>query len=1638
MSNTENPSADLLMTMDKPPSSICDKDTPTPLLSPNNPVEQSNSTHHPSEARKPNHGSSATEKEDVDMNNSDDDRNVDEDDPEDTVTLGPEAVAFLESQLLDYLALGSKKSRRGYWATVLPAFLEKFPSQLELEKKVKVKRVEEKSEAELQAMSKKQRRAFKARLKRSKYNPKQRLLLRIKNWFWWRLGRKKGDKKVFQPLFDDMKRGRQAPRRRQLIHIIMDDYPEEVKALSKETSHLNQLQCRAEAAREILKQMEPQVRRALEQKKEDEFEEKMRVYKGQQATLERGDDEGDPEEGEDMSGEAKSSKALPALGWSKMSVEQRAEMLRCREGFIPIVQPFLDGLRDLTGYSMVLLAGVCTDPKVKKFTQATVHSKPENMPDFAEHSGEKFKDFGKLFWRWVRDIKVATDAEPETTSSANKPDGAGPGPNTDSRDQTITQSPSNQPQQSPAAAPEQPTDKTSKKKRQRKSKATKEQGETTEGQRKSGGKKGGREKGKGKVAADIWDSDRADQSSDDEVEGLGPNQEVEGRRTRPQPVRRSNRIQANENSTNQSRGETHSRGETEFHTEEDLPAAPLDLSPLHHPKVYALALRYVYDEIKTIGELETKLQELLGEQYTWSALAPLFHATMNGEDGTDSCAAAVKMLETEQLFLDDVEPLYHPEVYRWIRTLLDSGISSDNLNTSFKELLGERYTPNALAPLLDKVIELQETGGNVQEGIREMESAYLERLHRLVASKVGLNGKPASAAERPESLPTGANNTQGDVTMNDLSACASQSSTLLPPSAPAKARSPSPPIPDKEEPAPPQTSVPPSSPLLDSNQQSLNPETWPPSPCSREPLRSTSIRDMNPGTRRDDLELDSSTWNWQKVVKPGSIPTSESQPPSPQPNHNSDPLDREKTTPPSPPNSSSPPPQHNATTPAKPAEHGADVPEVPVLVLTSEYKAFAEIISTIKVDELPSFAKFTAEGVADRFIRGHMALLLQHGGEEMPGYWERVVYKWVDVESIWASREFPDQEVSKEGRPDSLGRWFAYGRLRSTKTPSNVTDNRMEAEWWPWWTNANPDWRVKVDGKVVPGGLGSWDQLRAPGPDGVVLFLITLRWWHDVLQNAEELQKWELAVKGIFEALCCLHQDALVGWNSAQNKPGSSKKGSTAGDGESRDDTLDKCTCLLVFSTAEADSRSDSVPIRQSVVKTEFEKLTAKEQENWKNLAKEEHAQRKREYQQLLEAGYSEDPAKRQAAIDRFPVWIMEVLQEASKATGLHMLLFAGGPIPSAGGELKIIGVHVGRTMGATGQSFGVTYQGAVDLLVSQIYGEFLGDCFSQEDCEAMALEEVSGGDFRGLYEGNEAILFNDVVVPGERSNDWKGRMKLPTPDASSSSSSSSSAPAGAAASLSSAPPAQTLTSAPGHVPAPPANSKPAPPTSKPMISADRSHLKHPSSSSSTKSKSTATPAHTAPVNSKALGTSSSSTLERTSTKSTPALTRSTLAPPAVAASESKSISSTTAFAATTHGKHPRMPERKLPTAHYASSLSSAAPKVPKSGGSVGGEEDDGEQGKWKSTINTKALRRPRTYLAMSTGGQAPLTIAQREEREARRVQALREGKTSPMREMTRKEILERQERSPGWETNGSLGRSVAPCPRRAAPTAKR
>ncbi|KAL0567827.1 SERTA domain-containing protein 3 [Marasmius crinis-equi] len=145
----------------------------------------------------------------------------------------------------------------------------------------------------------------------------------------------------------------------------------------------------------------------------------------------------------------------------------------------------------------------------------------------------------------------------------------------------------------------------------------------------------------------------------------------------------------------------------------------------------------------------------------------------------------------------------------------------------------------------------------------------------------------------------------------------------------------------------------------------------------------------------------------------------------------------------------------------------------------------------------------------------------------------------------------------------------------------------------------------------------------------------------------------------------------------------------------------------------ELEQNGEEIPaamsLRQEVVKAEFAKLTAEQQANW-------DARAEREQEQCVELAAAANQAN---AIKRFSTWILPILEEAMAITGLHMSVFAGGPIPD--GKMNIISVHAGRTMGVPGESFGTAYRGAIQQSVLPPFMEYLTKCFSPDDCKAIA-----------------------------------------------------------------------------------------------------------------------------------------------------------------------------------------------------------------------------------------------------------------------------------------------------------------------------
>ncbi len=68
--------------------------------------------------------------------------------------------------------------------------------------------------------------------------------------------------------------------------------------------------------------------------------------------------------------------------------------------------------------------------------------------------------------------------------------------------------------------------------------------------------------------------------------------------------------------------------------------------------------------------------------------------------------------------------------------------------------------------------------------------------------------------------------------------------------------------------------------------------------------------------------------------------------------------------------------------------------------------------------------------------------------------------------------------------------------------------------WWAWWASLQPEWRTKDSfGRPVVGGEGTWDNLRYPGKNGMLMVLLSLWWWRGIATAT--IDDWTVAVHDV-------------------------------------------------------------------------------------------------------------------------------------------------------------------------------------------------------------------------------------------------------------------------------------------------------------------------------------------------------------------------------------------------------------------------------------------------------------------------------------------------------------------------------------------
>ncbi len=86
------------------------------------------------------------------------------------------------------------------------------------------------------------------------------------------------------------------------------------------------------------------------------------------------------------------------------------------------------------------------------------------------------------------------------------------------------------------------------------------------------------------------------------------------------------------------------------------------------------------------------------------------------------------------------------------------------------------------------------------------------------------------------------------------------------------------------------------------------------------------------------------------------------------------------------------------------------------------------------------------------------------------------------------------------------------------KSPAIKDEESYARAWWAWWSQLQPEWRVRgADGRPVPGGsvVDDWGKsLCRPGKNGVLMVLLALVWWKEITTAATTVD-WDVAVQDV-------------------------------------------------------------------------------------------------------------------------------------------------------------------------------------------------------------------------------------------------------------------------------------------------------------------------------------------------------------------------------------------------------------------------------------------------------------------------------------------------------------------------------------------
>ncbi|KAF9536463.1 hypothetical protein CPC08DRAFT_731593, partial [Agrocybe pediades] len=149
--------------------------------------------------------------------------------------------------------------------------------------------------------------------------------------------------------------------------------------------------------------------------------------------------------------------------------------------------------------------------------------------------------------------------------------------------------------------------------------------------------------------------------------------------------------------------------------------------------------------------------------------------------------------------------------------------------------------------------------------------------------------------------------------------------------------------------------------------------------------------------------------------------------------------------------------------------------------------------------------------------------------------------------------------------------------------------------------------------------------------------------------------------------------------------------------------------------------------IREKVVKDLYAQLPQAFRDTFEAKAKEEHEETLRAWKAELEGPISTKPEDRQRCIEGLVRFAQPILDVICEATGWKATLIVGGPEPAHNGQLNIVSIHSGKTMGDIPMTFGRSERQEFKQNVVPVFGKFLKKCYTPAECRSRALGSQEG-----------------------------------------------------------------------------------------------------------------------------------------------------------------------------------------------------------------------------------------------------------------------------------------------------------------------